>query len=189
MYIECGPPKEFDANEIFLIDRATDYLEAGLFVKLIKHVYRAGYEAYIRQNVLFVSLEQYKKGLIKFDEMRFENYEVLLVVYLAVCLSILAVFVFMAARNRLHRTFYFSYRYRIRRLRKHLRKRLRRDLKRLWLAIRNFFKNLLDLFSKKFFRKNLKRKTSEPNLQEISAKKIKINFLQQNLFRVYSEEF
>lgn len=149
-------------------------------MKLLRHVYRAGYEAYIRENVLFVSIEQYQKGLIKFDEMRFENYEVLFATYIAVCLSILAMFVFVQARNRLRRKFYFSYRYKIKRFRRHLRKTLKANLNKLWLAITNLLKNFFSYF--------LKRKTTKPNLQKFSTKKIKINLLQQNLFRTYSEE-
>ena len=155
---------------MFLTHRTIGYLEAGLFVKLVRYTYSVGLENYLRENLLFVSLEQYKKGLIKFDEMRFENYEMLFELYITICMSILVVFVYSQIRNRLYNKFQFSYQYKIKRFSRRFRSRLIRNLKKLWQAKKNFLK---------------KRTTVKQKLKKNSTKRIKINFLQKNLFRSF----
>ena len=132
---------------------------------MIRYIYSVGFENYLRENVLFTSLEQYKKGLITFDAMRFENYEMIFELYIVICLSTLAVFGFVKIRKRLYQL-HFKYGYRIGRLRKRFRKMLTVKLKKLWQAGKS----------------SLKRKTVESKSLKPSAERIKVNFLQQNLF-------
>lgn len=145
-----------------------------MFVQLVRYTYAVGYENYIRENVLFVSLEQYKKGLIKFDEMRFENYEMVFELYLIICLFTLAVFVYGQLRNRLHSKFHFAYRYKIKRFRRNFRKSLIRNMRMNFKKLRQAKMNLL------------KPKIVKPKVQKFSIKKIKIHFLQPK-YRIHRE--
>lgn len=81
------------------------YMQFGFFQKVKIDLFEYGHRSFsLSKNVLFTSVEEYKKGIIKFDSMSFENYKDLFQVYFLVCISIFGLFVIGELSNRLRRS-------------------------------------------------------------------------------------